>query len=72
MDDIRIECETHGQVIDISIPRMNQLGQGRVFVEFETIQGAQMCMTKINGKKFGDSTVKVYFFDEILYQKFLS
>ena len=68
LDDIKTECESHGKLIDINIPRINEPGQGRVFVKYDTIEGAQTCMNKINGRKFGDSIVKGYFFDETKYE----
>ena len=68
LDDIKTECKQHGKLVDINIPRINQRGQGRVFVKYDTIEAAQTCVNKVNGRKFGDNIVKVCFLDEAKYE----
>ena len=69
VDDIECECESYGNLNNIIVPRQNEKGFGRVFLEFETAKGAKKCRSKVDGRKFGDNTVRCVYFKRALFDE---
>jgi len=66
-DDIKVECETFGQLEEVVMPRVGEVGCGRVFLKYGDVDGAKECMAKVNNRKFGPNRVRVVYFDEKLF-----
>ena len=56
-EDVKSECETYGQVLNVIIPRMkdgfSQSSEGLIFVEFRDALQAKKCAIALSGRKFG-------------------
>jgi len=63
-DDIQCECENFGELLEVVIPKIGEKGCGRVFVRYASAAHAKKCKSKVDGRKFGDRTVKCIYFDE--------
>eukprot|EP00005_Dracoamoeba_jomungandri_P010424 CAMPEP_0174277460 /NCGR_PEP_ID=MMETSP0439-20130205/60942_1 /TAXON_ID=0 /ORGANISM="Stereomyxa ramosa, Strain Chinc5" /LENGTH=584 /DNA_ID=CAMNT_0015369783 /DNA_START=24 /DNA_END=1778 /DNA_ORIENTATION=+ len=77
-DDIRQECETHGEVVSMCIPRpfvaegrIDHLrpvnGVGKVFVEYKTVEEAKKAQQNLAGRRFQGRTVLTSYYDEEEY-----
>jgi len=64
--DVEDECNKTGRVVSLEIPRSGD-GKGKIFVMFETSEGAQKTLESLSGKHFGGRTVVVNFFSEEKY-----
>ena len=69
MEDMQEECGKHGKIVAVVIPRPSKDGSdvpgiGKVFVQYESVDGAMAARTALNGRKFGGSTVIADFLDE--------
>jgi hypothetical protein len=71
VEDIRLECCDHGQVLGVLAPRMKDgypgNVEGYIFVEFATTQMAQSAAAALNGRKFGDKIVVVQYVSVLLF-----
>lgn len=67
-DDVQEEAAKFDTVLDIKIPRpagaRTSPGVGKIFVKFQTVEGAQKALAALAGRKFADRTVVVSFFSE--------
>ena len=73
-EDISDECNSHGSVRSIIIPRPSRPGQTcpglkEIFVQFSNIEGAEKTKKAVTGKTFGGNPVVVYFYPESLFRK---
>ncbi|KAL6908180.1 hypothetical protein ACP4OV_002350 [Aristida adscensionis] len=62
MEDMRLEAEKYGKLVKVVIPRPDPSGQpvagvGKVFLEYEDIDGAAKAKTALHGRKFGGNPV---------------
>ena len=64
--DVEDECNTTGRVVSLEIPRSG-VGMGKIFVLFETPEGASKTLKSLSGKHFGGRTVVANFFSEEKY-----
>lgn len=68
-DDVQEETEKFDTVLDIKIPRpagaRTSPGVGKIFVKFQTVEGAQKALAALAGRKFADRTVVVSYFSEV-------
>jgi len=64
--DVEDECNTTGRVVSLEIPRSGD-GMGKIFVLFETPEGASKTLKSLSGKHFGGRTVVANFFSEEKY-----
>ena len=68
-DDVQEEAAKFDTVLDIKIPRpagaRTSPGVGKIFVKFQTVEGAQKALAALAGRKFADRTVVVSFFSEV-------
>jgi len=64
MDDVKQECSGFGIVRNIFIPRFDApvpkhaAEAGKIFVEFETLEGAWTASQSIQGRKFNERVIK--------------
>jgi splicing factor U2AF subunit len=79
-EDVNDECNNHGTVLSIVIPRPTcaagdergaeidiENGVGQVFVQFTSPEGASRAKGTIHGRSFNGEKVKVVFYPEKLY-----
>lgn len=67
-EDVRLECAEYGRVEEVLIPRRQDgfppAVEGNIFVAFASADMARAAALALNGRKFGDQTVLVQYFDE--------
>lgn len=68
MEDIASECNVHGFVKTITIPRENDNsgGRGFVFVQFTSIEGAVKCKAACDDRTFNGNEIQITFYPESL------
>jgi hypothetical protein len=69
-EDVKEECEKYGKVLDMKVPRptggsRQSNGVGKIFVKFETPEGAGKALRALAGRKFADRTVVTTYFSEV-------
>jgi len=69
MEDMQDECGKYGTVLKLLIPRPQPdgsyaAGVGKVYVEYEAVDGAVKARAALNGRKFAGKAVKAEFCDE--------
>ena len=70
MEDVADECNSHGTVKSIVIPRTgSDSSVGKIFVHFVDIAGAQATRKAVAGRKFNGRVVEAYFYPEALFLK---
>lgn len=70
VDDIKTECVKFGKVNSITVPRPGgecESAVGKVFVEFDEVQGAEKAASELHGRGFASRTVEADFLSEELY-----
>ena len=72
-EDIREECDKHGHVKSIEIPRpvpgIQIPGVGKVFVEFSSVIDCQKAQESLTGRKFSNRVVVTRYFDTDRYHR---
>lgn len=77
LEDVADECNSHGTVKSIVIPRggtaesIHRDGEsaGKIFVQFVDIPGAKASLSAVNGRKFNGRIVEAYYYPEELFLK---
>ena len=76
LEDVADECNSHGTVKSIVIPRgtggpedQQDESVGRIFVSFLDTAGAQKARAAVAGRKFNGNVVRAHFFPEDLFAK---
>jgi splicing factor U2AF subunit len=70
MEDVADECNSHGTVKSIVIPRSgSDASVGKIFVHFVDVSGAQASRKAVAGRKFNGRVVEAYFYPEELFLK---
>ena len=69
-EDIQEECEKYGKVIEMKIPRPSggsrqSNGVGKIFIKYESTDGARKALQALAGRKFQDRTVVTTYFSEV-------
>eukprot|EP00798_Chlamydomonas_sp_ICE-L_P018171 gene18171-24603_t len=69
IEDMREECQKHGQTVSVAIPRptpenQNPPGMCKVVIEFADMMSAVKARGAMNGRKFGGRTVTAVFLPE--------
>jgi splicing factor U2AF subunit len=68
-EDVYDECSKFGAVVEVKIPRpagaRTSPGVGKIFVKFESTEGAQKALAALAGRKYADRTVVVTYFSEV-------
>ncbi|UKJ89079.1 snRNP splicing factor U2AF [Theileria orientalis] len=79
IDDVKTECEDYGVVLRLELPRVpkglseeemksfDESSVGSAFVLFSTVDGASKARKVLDGRKFGNRTVKAHFFSELYF-----
>jgi len=73
VEDVREECNKHGRVKSIEIPRPEEgvdvPGVGKVFVEFHSANDCQKASQALAGRKFANRIVVTSYFEPDLYHR---
>ena len=73
--DVRGECSSYGQVLQILIPRVRDgfpsFSEGLIFVEFMTSGDATVAHANLSGRKFADRTVMVNYVSQTILNNFI-
>ncbi|XP_062154961.1 splicing factor U2af large subunit B isoform X5 [Alnus glutinosa] len=69
LEDMREECGKFGALVNLVIPRPQPNGEqlpgvGKVFLEYEDIDGSAKARSGLNGRKFGGNQVVAVFYPE--------
>lgn len=80
LEDVADECNSHGIVKSIIIPRegtaesihSDNEATGKIFIQFVDIDSAQKSLNAVAGRKFNGRAVEAYFYPEDLYSKQVS
>ncbi|XP_024982795.1 splicing factor U2af large subunit B isoform X4 [Cynara cardunculus var. scolymus] len=69
LEDMRLECEKFGSLVNVVIPRPNPNGEpapgvGKVFLEYLDTEGSTKARAGLNGRKFGGNQVVASFYPE--------
>lgn len=69
-EDVHEECSKYGRIENLKIPRpaggsRQSPGVGKIFVKFETVEGATNALKALAGRKFSDRTVVTTYFAEV-------
>lgn len=80
LEDVADECNSHGTVKSIVIPRggsaesirLDGESAGKIFVQFVDIPGAKASLSAVNGRKFNGRIVEAYYYPEELFLKKVS
>lgn len=73
IEDVADECNNHGVVKDIKIPRgagnfdPSDPSVGKIFVHFTDADSAEKAMKAVSGRKFNGQTVVAHFYPEDLF-----
>ena len=59
--DIKEECEKHGAVAEVKIPRKGEPEVGLCFVRFEQVQASVLAKDALHNRQFDGNTVKASF-----------
>ncbi|XP_042382754.1 splicing factor U2af large subunit A-like isoform X2 [Zingiber officinale] len=69
MEDMRVEGGKYGKLVNVVIPRPGQNGEptpgvGKVFLEYEDVDGSAKARQGLHGRKFGENQVAAVFYSE--------
>lgn len=67
LEDVADECNTHGTVKSIIIPRGFDASRGQIFVHFVNVSDAQKCLQAVQGRKFNGKIVQGVYYPEQLF-----
>lgn len=70
-EDVSEECNSHGSIKLIVIPRggeSDNIGVGQIFVQFTSPEGAIKARAAVSGRSFNGQTVKATFYPEDLFK----
>jgi splicing factor U2AF 65 kDa subunit len=68
--DVKEECGRFGKVLDLQIPKPlgrsgDGPGVGKVFVQFEDVEGCSAAIKSLAGRKFAERTVVASYYPEV-------
>jgi len=70
LEDVAEECNNHGTVKSIVIPRgVEDASLGRIFVSFVEKESAQKAYGAVAGRKFNGKVVRAHYYPEELFTK---
>lgn len=64
LEDTREECLQFGQLVSVIIPKANQVGATKIFLEYATQQDADKAIAGLEGRTFDERRVIASYFDE--------
>lgn len=69
--DVQEECGKCGKLIKVTIPRPNGSNQvgglGKIFLQYEAVEGAEKAKTMLHGRVFNGKSVVSTFYDEVAF-----
>jgi hypothetical protein len=66
-DDTKEQCSEFGTLQSIVIPRANEVGATKIFLEFETTTDAAAAIAGLQGRTFDGRLVEATYYDEIKF-----
>ena len=75
MEDVSEECNEHGTVRSIVIPRPSfarddlSSGVGLIFVHFTSEEGCARALTAVHGRSFNGQHVQATYYKEMLFEE---
>jgi len=69
LEEVRDECAKYGQLHNIQIPRLQQPGRGKIFLEYATAADAAKASGELAGRQFGNSYVETSYYSEEDFRK---
>jgi len=67
--DIKQEASKFGDLVSVVIPRYAQPGEGDVFLEYGSLEGAKKAISELKGRTFDGRIVGADFFEEEKFKK---
>jgi splicing factor U2AF subunit len=64
MDDTKEQCSGFGTLVSVIIPRMDEVGATKIFLEYHTIDDAAKAIAGLQGRTFDGRLVEATYFDE--------
>ena len=64
MEDTREECSQFGQLVSVVIPKANEAGATKIFLEYTSNTDAQKAIDALRGRTFDGRKVVAEYFDE--------
>lgn len=64
VEDTKEECSQFGTLMNVMIPRSNEIGATKVFLEYASINDSTNAITKLQGRTFDGRLVQATFYDE--------
>ena len=64
LEDTREECSQFGQLLAVVIPKANEIGATKIFLEYTSTTDAQKAIDGLRGRTFDGRKVVAEFFDE--------
>lgn len=74
LEDIREECSQYGEIMQLIIPRpiansnLPVPGEGKVYIEFDSIESATKAIEALQGRKFIERTILAQFYNKPIPQ----
>ncbi|KAL7576876.1 hypothetical protein ACA910_006642 [Epithemia clementina (nom. ined.)] len=69
LEDTREECSQFGKLVNVVIPKADQVGATKVFLEYESVQDAAAAVAGLEGRTFDGRRVLAQYFDVQKYQQ---
>jgi hypothetical protein len=67
MDDTKEQCSEFGTLQSVIIPRNDEMGATKIFLEYHTIEDAAKAIAGLQGRTFDGRLVEATYFDEIKF-----
>ena len=64
LDDTTEQCREFGTLVSVIIPRNDEIGATKIFLEYQTIDDAAKAIAGLQGRTFDGRLVEATFFDE--------
>lgn len=64
LEDTREECSQFGQLVSVIIPKANEVGATKIFLEYTSNDDAQKAIDGLRGRTFDGRKVQAEYFDE--------
>ena len=64
LDDTKEQCGEFGTLVSVIIPRNDEVGATKIFLEYHTIDDAAKAIAGLQGRTFDGRLVEATYFDE--------
>mmetsp|Transcript_37308 Transcript_37308/g.42622 ORF Transcript_37308/g.42622 Transcript_37308/m.42622 type:complete len:360 (-) Transcript_37308:89-1168(-) len=69
LEDIHEECSQFGQLVSVHIPRSNEKGATKIYLEYNSLEDANKTIQNLAGRTFDGRFVEANYFEEQKYLK---